>query len=78
MSLTGAAEGTVSWWVPRPGMGGEVEAEVEAEGERVAVEDAPYRLAAVLANWVTDSELLLLGRSDGHGHKRVFMHEGQS
>src|SRR6187399_1957969 len=55
VSLTGAVEATVSVWVPRLGMRGEVEAEAGAEGERVAVEGAPYRLAAVLANWVTDS-----------------------
>lgn len=51
VSATGAGEAGVSVWDLRPIMRGEA----VAEGGRVAVEDAPYLLAAVLPNWVTDS-----------------------
>ena len=49
VSVTGAGGATVSVWVPRPDMEG------GAEGGSVAVKDAPYRVAAVLLNWVTNS-----------------------
>src|SRR6185437_6349968 len=59
VSVTGAGEAMVSVWASRPVIVGELEAEVEAigaaDGGRVAVKDAPYRVAAVLPNWVTDS-----------------------
>src|SRR6478735_1433314 len=52
--VTEAGETIASVWVPRLVMGVEVEA-VVVDGGRVVVKEAPYRVAVVLPNWVTDS-----------------------